>query len=95
MKTKKCYETHTRCNQNFCSLEPGNYYVSVADGPKFNTLLGPFKTHKKALAMVEPVRQKAEDLNPRAFFYAFGTVKMADDFTKPGLLNPYFQKEAA
>lgn len=51
---------------------PG-YYVSVIDGPRKAILAGPFKTHKEALAAVEPTKEAWWDLDPRAAFAAWGT----------------------
>lgn len=70
---------------------PGNYYVSVIDGKRSAFLLGPFPTHQQALDMVEPVRAKGNELDPRAAFYAFGTVRLPDDgIPIGGNLNSHF-----
>jgi hypothetical protein len=66
---------------------PGNYYVSMVDGPRFALLAGPFAQHAVALDQVEPAKTIAQKLDPWADFYAFGTVRMADDYTTPGKLN--------
>ena len=66
---------------------PGPYYVSVVDGNLFALLLGPFNSHQEALNRVEEARAKAIELNPRAHFYNFGTVRMKPNFNKPGRLN--------
>lgn len=72
----------------------GSYYVSVIDGKRVGRLLGPFENdHAGALAMVDKVRVKAEELDPRAAFYAFGTIRLPNDDSVPiraGLLNKYF-----
>lgn len=79
-------ETVCDCGQTH--HEGSNYYVSVVDGPKkFQVLAGPYKTHQEALALVPTVTRIAQDVDPRAAFYAFGTVAMKPDFTKPGILN--------
>ncbi len=57
-------------------LRPGNYYVSVVDGPRFAVLAGPYPAHQTALDLVERVREVAIDADPRAHFYSFGTVRM-------------------
>lgn len=72
---------------------PGNYYVSVIDPDtgRFGLLLGPFKNdHAAALAMVDKVRAKACDLDPRAYWYAFGTCRLPEDYEEPGRLNQFF-----
>jgi hypothetical protein len=74
--------------------KPGNYYVSVVDSKRYNLLLGPFvDDHKAALDHVDAVRAKAEELDPRAVFYAYGTCRLPDDDSVPlraGLLNRFF-----
>lgn len=72
--------------------KPGEYYVSVIDGPRRALLLGPFTNdHAAALTMVDKVRTKAEELDPRAVWYAFGTSRMdAGEVRIPGRLNSYF-----
>jgi len=72
----------------------GEYYVSVVDGKRTALLLGPFTNdHAKALSMVDAVRAKAEELDPRAIWYAFGTVRLPGDDSVPiraGRLNAHF-----
>jgi hypothetical protein len=76
--------------------KPGNYYVSVADAGRIGLLLGPFQNdHAGALAMVDQARVKAEQLDPRAAFYSFGTVRVDLDVpAKAGVLNGYFARAA-
>ena len=70
--------------------KPGPYYVTVADGGRVGRLVGPFiDDHAGALALVDAARRKAEDLDPRAVFYAFGTCRV-DAPQGPGVLNKYF-----
>lgn len=70
--------------------QPGNYYVSAVDGPRYFLLLGPFpNNHAAALAAVEEVRAFANDKVPQSHFYGFGTVRMALDHDKPGSANKY------
>ena len=67
-----------------------NYYVSVVRDHKFDDarlLYGPFAAHAAALANVRIANNKACDVDPRAHWYSFGTVAMAADYTKPGILN--------
>lgn len=66
---------------------PGNYYVSVVDGPRTCILLGPFREHVLALAKVDACRARAVAVNDWAWFYSYGTCKMPEDYTKPGLFN--------
>lgn len=59
---------------------PGNYYVSAIDGP----------AHYLPLDRVAPVRSYATAHGgPKAHFMAYGTVRMADDITRPGTANKY------
>ena len=76
--------------------KPGNYYVTCRnDAGKHAALLGPFKDdHAGALAMVGPARRKAEELDPWASFFAFGTCRTDYSFNKPGRLNKYFDLNA-
>jgi len=77
--------------------KPGAYYVSVVDGPRVGRLLGPFiNNHAGALTMVEAARKKAEECDPRAVFYAYGTiredVKLFEGvpMNRSGSLNKFF-----
>lgn len=54
---------------------PG-FYVSVVDGDRKALVAGPFATHEEALAQVDAERTKWNDLDPRAWFYAWGTAKV-------------------
>lgn len=63
------------------------FYVSVInDSGDYRLLAGPFLTHSQALAMVDPARKAAEQYDPRAFWYAYGTCRVPDH-NAPGLLN--------
>lgn len=67
--------------------KPGFYYVTVMDGRRVGALLGPFvNDHAGALAKVDAARAKANELDPRAAFYAFGTTRSDTDLG-PGALN--------
>jgi len=75
--------------------QPGYYYVSVADGPRVGLLLGPFENdHAMALSMIEAVRKKAEEMDPWAVFYGFGTCRLPlDSNPRQGYLNSLFEEE--
>jgi len=69
------------------------FYVSVRDRiandgsrDRYAIALGPFRTHAEALDQVEAVRTKAEEVDPRAWFYGYGTCKLADG-SRLGILN--------
>lgn len=73
--------------------KPGNYYVSVRkDSGDWRVLLGPFPNdHAAALAWVDKARNKAIELDPRAPWYSYGTVRLPVDAALPnGALNRYF-----
>lgn len=70
--------------------KPGSYYVTAIDGKRVAYLLGPFAWHLQALELVGAAQAKAEELDPRAFWYAYGTARIPDDVPKPhpvGKLN--------
>ena len=70
--------------------DPGNYYVSAIDCGRYALILGPFPTHQEALDNVDRAWAKAEELDPRAFWWSFGTLRINDSSTKPGVLNKFF-----
>ena len=68
---------------------PGNYYVTAIDGERHAFLLGPYQDdHATALAMVDEARRIAQELDPRAFWYAYGTARVTG-YAKPGILNDH------
>ena len=63
------------------------FYVSVVDAGRYQLLAGPFKTHQDALDMVDAARDAALNYgDPKAWFYAYGTVKMVNGH-RSGILN--------
>ncbi len=80
--------THSAPSDQEPDTKPGSYYVSVRDNGCFGLLLGPFPNdHQAALDHVAQGRQLAEEVDPRAAFFSFGTCRMPEDYTKPGHLN--------
>ena len=81
-------------DQKTQSTQPGEYYVSVRDGKRAALLLGPFTDdHQAALDMVDAVRAKSAEIDPRAVFYSYGTCRVwgVDRVPiRPGSLNRYF-----
>lgn len=78
------HEDFCRCRFN----PPGtNYYVSTIDGSRYSLLAGPFSTHPEACAWVDRTMDKACSVDPRAWFYAFGTASTGPEYRKPGILN--------
>lgn len=58
---------------------PGAYYVTARDGGRCWLLSGPYiDDHGAALADVDDVRRVAQDSNPRAWFYSYGTSRLDD-----------------
>lgn len=68
------------------------YYVSVIDGKRSVLLSGPYKAHGEALAMVPEVRTWADTVDPRAPFYAFGTVAVRGDYRPLGAFDSAKEK---
>jgi hypothetical protein len=73
--------------------ETKKFYVTMVREPGPNQrvawLAGPFDTHDDALAQVTAARKKAEEVDPRAVFDAFGTsgLTMPEGKHPPGKLN--------
>ena len=64
------------------------YYVSIIDGKKFNVVAGPFQEHQAALGMVDAARMIGSKVDPKSWFYGWGTVKMKDGH-RDGMLNSH------
>lgn len=69
--------------------KPGPYYVSAINdgGGRWWPISGPYQNHADALQQVEAARIICERLDSRALWMAFGTVRVAPDFNKPGALQ--------
>ena len=68
--------------------KPGNYYVTAIDGKRHARLAGPFRDdHRGALDMVDAAKRLAQELDPKAVFYAFGTCRTDYAYDRPGVLN--------
>jgi len=65
---------------------PGFYYVTAIDGPRKARIAGPYKTHGTALDKVRTVKDRAEDVDPRAHWWAWGTMRSETDLG-PGSLG--------
>jgi hypothetical protein len=50
-----------------------HYYVSVRDAGRTGLLLGPYGSESEARGHVERARKMAEQSDPFAHFYSFGT----------------------
>jgi hypothetical protein len=80
-------EAHV-CTPETCP-EPGAYYVSAVDGPKWWKMAGPYSTHSEALQNVDRARKIANRYDGRAWYMGWGTVRMKDGCTEPGNLNKH------
>ncbi len=69
------------------------YYVSSFYGSKGPFLFfGPLDTKEAAEAKVDAVSKRAEELDPRAAFAAFGVTKVTSpNALKPGKMNDYME----
>ena len=67
----------------------GNYYVSVRrDDGQIRLLRGPLRNdHAAALAAVSDASSQAERLGPKAVWYSYGTVRIAEPYAEPGILD--------
>lgn len=63
-----------------------HFYVSVVDGKRVGLLAGPFPTHQQALDLVDEARELAQEADPWAAFYAFGTLSLTTG-TRQGVFN--------
>ena len=63
------------------------YYVTVIDGSRWAPVVGPFAEHEQALAKVDAAREATYKQDPKSWFYAYGTAKLPEEYTKPGSLN--------
>ena len=67
---------------------PGPYYVSVMrEGGDWRLVSGPYPQHAIALELISKARRICEDMDPKSCWYAFGTVRMAEDCDTPGILQ--------
>jgi hypothetical protein len=77
-----------RCHCGELHHQNARYYVTVRrDSGDSRALAGPFAEHDEALAYVEPTIRVANDRDPRAAWYAFGTAAIKYGYDKPGMLN--------
>lgn len=67
--------------------EPGPYYISAVDGPKFALASGPYENHGQALALVEKARSAVVNHDAWAAFASFGTVRMQAGVAQQGALQ--------
>lgn len=67
----------------------GNYYITVRrENGDFRCLAGPYRdNHAAALAAKDKVASLAINLDPKAAFYSFGTIRTDYSYAEPGILN--------
>ena len=63
------------------------YYVTVQDHGRTGFLAGPFNRHGDALATVGAANRAAQDVDPKACWYAFGTAHVKYGPLPKGRLN--------
>lgn len=63
-----------------------HFYVSVVDGRRVGLLAGPFGTHQEALDLVGNAKKLAQEADPFACFYAYGTLSLSTGKRK-GIFN--------
>lgn len=59
------------------------FYVSAIDGKRRALMLGPFASHEAALARVDACRRKADELDGRAWFWAWGACRLTTEKSLP------------
>lgn len=70
--------------------QPGPYYVTAKRDTRTAFVSGPYDTHAEALALVDKARSIAADLDPRAWWDAFGTARLHDLIAYPqGMLQKW------
>ena len=60
-----------------------HFYVSAIDGSRKYLVAGPYADHATALARVDAVRGRADEINPRAWFMAWGTAGSPTEIRTP------------
>ena len=67
--------TELECNVDECRYHDADsmFYVTVVDGARVGFLLGPYRNHQDAFDNVDRGRDLANETDPRAAFYSFGT----------------------
>ena len=67
--------TELECNVGVCHHHDTDsiFYVTVVDGSRVGFLLGPYGDHQTAIDNVARGRDLANETDPRAAFYSFGT----------------------
>lgn len=66
---------------------PGDYFISAIDGDQFAFASGPYASHSAALAELESVKRQTCQLDPGAWFYAFGTCRLEPGSDRRGVLQ--------
>lgn len=63
------------CGQFDCPADHGAFYASIRRNGEYRLLLGPFTTHEAALQAAPLAEKLANDTDPRACWYAYGTAR--------------------
>lgn len=80
------YKRSLRLRYGQADVRPGFYYVTALDDARHALLRGPFTWHYQAIAAADRARMEAEDHDPRAYGYSFGTCRSDVDLG-PGILD--------
>lgn len=88
MKVEHITDAAHICTPETCP-QSGNYYVTAIDGREWWAMAGPYKTHAEALALVDRALTIADKHDGRAWFMAWGTARLPEDYTTPGILNKH------
>lgn len=65
---------------------PGPYYVTAITGGRYFVMAGPYSTHQAALDDVQRARDVAYQVDPRAWWAAWGTARI-EGSQRAGRLN--------
>lgn len=66
------------------------FYVTCRDAGLTAWLLGPYASHEEALANVQRGSRLAEQADPRAAWYAFGTAGVSSESAESRPINTVF-----
>lgn len=64
--------------RNCANPEHTAFYVSAIDGKRIARIAGPYGSHEEAQNAVQEVRLRAELLDPRAHWWAWGTCSLPE-----------------
>lgn len=78
--------------EHLCADPERAYYVTIIDADRYSLALGPFETHRQALAKVESVNDWVREQGyAGAPWWGFGTSSIDRADARPGKLNHILQ----